>query len=217
VSFDQSFVEGAAQRYLTGLVPLPYRNMELMEREIADEGRPAIGRGTGSILRALVAATGGVRVLEVGTNVGYSALWMASGLARGGRIDTIEIDEPIAARAKRNFANAGQAASIAVHVGPALEVLPRLRGPYDLVFLDAVKAEYPRYLDEALRLTRVGGIVAADNVLWGGRAWDEKAQDDDTRGIREYTRRVMADARLASTLVPSEDGLMVSAVRAPGA
>src|SRR5439155_24394210 len=99
---------------------------------------------------------------------------------------------------------------VQVHEGAALDVLPRLKGPYDLAFLDAVKAEYPRYLDHALPTVRVGGIVAADNLFWQGRVWDAKADDADTRGVREYTRRVLEDERLASALVPSEDGLGVS-------
>src|SRR5439155_7467027 len=105
-----------------------------------------------SVLRALVASAGGGRVLEVGTNFGYSALWMAAGLRADGHLDTIEIDAGTAKRARENFREAGVGARISVHEGAALDVLPTLKGPYDLVFLDAVKSEYPRYLDHALRM-----------------------------------------------------------------
>lgn len=201
---------------MDGLFPVPYKTMEIMEREIAAEHQPAVGRGTGSILRALVAASGGTRVLEVGTNVGYSALWMGAGLADGGHLDTIELDADIATRARHNVANAGLATRITVHQGAALDVLPRLRAPYDLAFLDAAKVEYPAYSQHALRLLRTGGILAADNAFWLGRAWDAAAKDADTEGIREYTRRVTTDPRLVTTLMPSEDGLLVSVVRGAG-
>ncbi|MFA5860204.1 MAG: O-methyltransferase [Candidatus Thermoplasmatota archaeon] len=215
MSHDASFLPEPVRHYVDGLFPVPFKNMDLMEREIAAEGQPAVGRSTGSALRALVAASGGVRVLEVGTNVGYSALWMGAGLPNGGRMDTIELNGDIASRARRNIANAGLATRITVHQGAALDVLPRLQAPYDFIFLDAAKAEYPAYLQHALRLLRSGGIVAADNAFWLGRAWDASAKDADTEGVREYTRRVTTDPKLVTTLVPSEDGLLVSVVMGP--
>jgi predicted O-methyltransferase YrrM len=186
--------------------------MQRIEEAARKEGQPAVGRGTGSILRALVAGAGGGRVLEVGTNLGYSGLWMASALRADGQLDTLELDPGVAKRAREHFAAAGVGARAKVHEGAALELLPKLRGPFDLVFLDAVKAEYPRYLDHALRLVRPGGVVAADNLFWRGEAWDDKARDEDTEGVREYTRRVFSDPRLVTTIVPSEDGLGVSIV-----
>lgn len=213
MSFDESFLPEPVRRYVDGLFPVPFRNMELLEREIADERQPAVGRGTGSALRTLVAASGGIRVLEVGTNVGYSALWMGAGLANGGRMDTIELDKDLAARARRNFSNAGLGTRVTVHEGAALDILPRLQAPYDLVFLDAVKSEYPEYLQHAMRLLRSGGVVAADNALWKGRVWDPAVKDADTEGLREYTRRVTTDPRLLTTLLPSEDGLLASVLR----
>jgi predicted O-methyltransferase YrrM len=214
MSHDQSFLDPKAHAYVEGLFRPPYAVMERMEREIAMEGQPAVGRSTGAVLRALALASGGSRILEVGTNVGYSALWLASELRPHGHLDTIEIDPGIARRARANFDEAKVGGRITVHEGAALDVLPRLQGPYDMVFLDAVKAEYPRYLDHALRALRPGGILAADNAFWLGRAWGKPAQDDaDTRGVQELTRRVTGDPRLAAAMVPSEDGLLVAVLR----
>lgn len=216
VSFDQSFIAPEAERYVQAHAPLPYRVMERLEREAAKEGQPAVGRTTGSALRALVAATPARRVLEVGTNLGYSALWMASALATGGTLDTIEIDPDLAKRAESAFAEAGLAGHARVHLGAALDVLPRLAGPYDLVFLDAVKSEYGAYLDLALPRLAPGGILAADNMFWSGRAWGPDvgdSLDEETRGVRAYMRRVADDARLVTTLLPVEDGLAVSVLR----
>lgn len=212
MSFDESLLPPAAAAYLERTIAPPYAQMERVEREVRAEGQPAVGRQTGSLLRALALARGATRVLEVGTNLGYSGLWLCAGLAPGGAFEGIEIDARLAARAEATLREATAAGLRAtVHVGAALDVLPRLpAASYDLVFLDAVKAEYPRYLDHALRLLRPRGIVAADNMFWSGRAWDERAQDADTRGVREYTRRVFAEPRLASTIVPVEDGLAVS-------
>lgn len=216
MSFDQSFLAPDAADYLARLLPAPEPRavFERIEAEARAEGQPAIGRQTGSLLRTLVAARSARRVLEVGCNLGYSALWMATGLPADGRLETIEYDAELAQRAAGHFRAAGLAERTEVHVGEALKILPRLPdASYDLMFLDAAKFEYPQYLDHALRLLRPGGLLAADNLLWLGQAWDEKAQDDDTKGVREYTRRVFDDARLVTTLVPVEDGLGLSVLR----
>ena len=213
MSFDQSFLHPDAEKYALSLTPLPYPEvMERLEREIQREDQPAVGRLTGSALRMLVAATRAERVLEVGGNVGYSALWLSSGLGPSGTLETIEVKPELARRAEANFQEAGLGGRARVHVGLALDVLPRLEGPFDVVFLDAVKAEYERYLDLALPKLRPGAVVAADNAFWVGRAWG-KARDEDSVGIRAYAKRVAEDPRLASTLLPVEDGLMVSALR----
>ena len=213
MSFDQSFLHPAAEQYVHGLTPLPFPAvMERLEQEIRRQDQPAVGRLTGSVLRVLVAASRAERVLEVGTNVGYSGLWLAGGLGPAGTLDTIEIKPDIARRAEAAFAEAGLGPRARVHVGAALDVLPRLEGPFDVVFLDAVKSEYVRYLDLVLPMLRPGGVVAADNAFWLGRAWG-KSRDEDSVGIRAYAQRVFEDPRLASSLVPVEDGLAVSVLR----
>lgn len=219
MSFDESLLPKEANDYLERTIRPPFAVLERMEKEIRAEGQPAVGRQTGALLRGLALARGTARVLEVGTNVGYSALWLCAGLAPRGRFEGIEIDPGIAARAKANLreaASEGRAIDAHVHVGAALDVLPTLpERSYDLVFLDAVKAEYPQYLDHALRLAKPGAVVAADNMFWRGAVWEPASRghvDADTSGIREYTRRIFSDARLVSTLVPVEDGLGLSIV-----
>lgn len=214
MSARESFTDKQARQYLAGLITLPYSNMARLEKELEAEGQPAIGRETGSALRALLLARQAERALEVGTNLGYSALWLASGLTRTGKLDTIEMDPKIAARAQANLDAAGLKGRASVHVGKALDVLPKLpTRNYDVVFLDAVKAELPQYLDQALRVLRPGGIVVADNMFWHGEAWAGSTADPEVAGIREYTRRVFADNKLATTILPIEDGLGVSVLR----
>lgn len=212
MSFDTSFLPPDAAAYLAAILPAPFPNMARVEKDIQAERRPAVGRQTGSALRALALTCGAKRILEVGTNVGYSGLWLCAGLAPGGRFEGIEIDDDLADRANANLREAlGTRAEIVIHRGAALDVLPRLEaGKYDLIFLDAVKSEYPYYLDHALRLLRPGGVLAADNIFWRGAVWTKSATDDDTVGVREYTRRIFADKRLTSTILPVEDGLSVS-------
>lgn len=210
MSYDESFLPAAVGDYIQRTIPAPYPVMERVEREVEKEGQPAVGRQTGSLLRSLALVRGAERILEVGTNLGYSGLWLCAGLAPRGTFEGIEIDEKLAARAEANLREAIEERAV-VHRGAALDVMQDLpASSYDLVFLDAVKAEYPAYLGEALRLLKTGGIVAADNMLWHGNVWDPKARDADTEGVREYTRRIFAEPRLTSTIVPIEDGLGIS-------
>lgn len=213
MSFDESLLPPEAAAYIERHVAAPFPVIERLEREIRAEGQPAVGRQTGSVLRALALSRRAQRILEIGTNVGYSGLWLAAGLDPRGTFEGIEIDPALAQRARANL-HEGVGKRASVHQGAALDVLPRLAGgTYDLIFLDAVKAEYPSYLDHALRLAKPGAIVAADNMFWSGKAWDAKANDPDTNGVREYTRRIFAQPRLVSTIVPVEDGLAVSILK----
>ena len=185
-------------------------------REAADrEGLPpiSIGAVTGRLLQVLLSAVRAERVLEVGTLGGYSAIWMARALPRSGRLVTIEIDERHADFARRYFTRAGLDDRIVVRVGRALDVLPAFDGErFDVVFLDADKEPLPTYLDWSLRLLRPGGLLIADNALWGGRVLDPTTEDEGTRGIREFNRRLATDERLRGTIIPVGDGLAVAVV-----
>lgn len=177
-----------------------------------------VGPQSGRLLQVLLAAVGAHRVVEVGTLFGYSAVWMARSLPPDpvGHLDTIEINDMHADAAEQHLREAGLSDRVTVHRGSALEVITRLDGPYDAFFMDAVKAEYPAYLDQALRLVRPGGLILADNVHWSGRVADPLVTDADTEGLREYLRRIGSDPQLLSTVVAAGDGLAVSVVRASG-
>ncbi|HZB58797.1 MAG TPA: O-methyltransferase, partial [Actinomycetota bacterium] len=140
--------------------------------------------------------------------------WIARGLVPKGILTTIEADPGHQRLAKETYEEAGVPSRIRAILGRALDVLPRLTdGGYDLAFLDAVKSEYPEYLEHALRLVRPGGVIIADNVLWSGRVADPKVTDPDTEGLRAYARRIAADDRLDSVILTVGDGLAVSRVR----
>ncbi len=204
-----AFLAPDVHAYVSTVIDAHSSVMRRVRDAAAREGRPAVNAQTGQTLRALVAATGGRRVLEVGTNLGYSALWMLGGMPRDGHLDTIEVDSGLAARARDAFAEQGDAERVTVHEGAALDVLPHLGGDYDFVFIDAVKSEYPAYLEIVQKRVRPRGIIAADNAFWQGRVFDPEFDDADTEGVREYTRRVTR-APFITIVLPVGDGLAVS-------
>ena len=152
-------------------------------------GMPPVSADAGAFLRLAAGWVGAQAAVEIGSGAGYSGVWIARGLADKGILTTIEADPGHQRLAKETYEEAGVPSRIRAILGRALDVLPRLTdGGYDLAFLDAVKAEYPEYLEHALRLVRPGGVIIADNVLWSGRVTDPKATDPDTEGLRAYAR-----------------------------
>ena len=188
---------------------------DLLEDLAARGPQIQVGPDEGRLLQLLCRMVGARRVLEVGTLFGYSGIWIARGLPPDGHLDTVEYSPVHADAARGWFARAGLAGSVRLHEGAALEVMARLSGPYDVAFFDARKSEYPAYLDHALRMVRPGGLILADNVLWGGQVADPSVDDEDVRGLREYNRRIAGDPRLQSTIVAVCDGLSVSLVSPP--
>jgi caffeoyl-CoA O-methyltransferase len=154
----------------------------------------------GRFLQFLVWSLRARRVLELGTYSGYSSLSMAGGLPEGGRIDTCELDEEHAAVARRYIERAGLSDRITVHVGPALETVQHLDGPWDFVFIDADKEGYPDYYEAVLPKLSEHGLIAADNTLRGGRVLE-----GDT--VSAFNDRVLNDPRVVSVLLTVRDGI----------
>jgi len=182
-------------------------------RERAQEvGVVAIGPGGGAALRFLASVLEARAVVEIGTGTGVSGLWLLRGMRADGILTTVDVETEHQRLARETFNEAGiptqRARTIA---GAALEVLPRLTdGHYDIVFVDADKAEYAAYLKEALRLLRPGGVVAFDNALWHDRVADPANRDAETLAIRELIREVAADDGLVPVLLPVGDGLLLA-------
>ncbi|MBV7548970.1 class I SAM-dependent methyltransferase [Pseudomonas sp. PDM26] len=166
----------------------------------------------GQFLALLVKLTGARCLLEVGTFTGYSALCMASALPADGSLICCDIPGDYNAIARRYWQEAGLAGRIDLRLAPALETLAELErqgqgGQYDLVFIDADKANYPSYLEHALRLLRVGGLAVFDNTLWSGRVLEDNPESADTRAIQALNRALKNDARVDLSLLPLGDGL----------
>ncbi|WP_084957445.1 O-methyltransferase [Thermoactinospora rubra] len=168
--------------------------------------------GGGAALCFIATAVNARAVVEIGTGCGVSGLWLLRGMRPDGTLTSVDIELEHQRLAKQAFAEAGFSGSrIRLITGRALDVLPRLSdGGYDLVFADAAKQEYADYLSEAIRLLRVGGVVAFDNALWHHRVADPTQRDPDTVAVRELGKLVQADERLRPVLLPVGDGLLAA-------
>ena len=140
----------------------------------------------GKLLQIFVKMLGASRVLEVGTLGGYSTIWMARALGPGGRLTTLEIDAKHAEVAKKNIARAGVSDRVELRLGPAIETLPKLTGPFDLVFIDADKQSTLAYFEHALRLSRPGSLIVVDNVVRKGEVADSASESDMVKGIQRF-------------------------------
>jgi predicted O-methyltransferase YrrM len=171
----------------------------------------------GKLLHLLARTVNAKAILEIGTLGGYSTIWLARALPDGGRLVSVERDPRAAAVARENLARAGCEAE--VREGDAKEVLRTLDGPFDLVFVDADKRSNPVYLDEALRLSRPGTLIVADNVVRGGAVADPATEDPDARGVREFAEALARDDRVDATAIQTvgakgHDGFVVALVTA---
>lgn len=150
-------------------------------------------------------------IMEIGTYTGYSALCLAEGLADGGMLHTIDINEELETMATSYFKKAGKEKQITMHIGNALEIVSTLKGEFDLVFIDADKENYVNYFNLVIDKVRKGGIIIADNVLWSGHVLKRKEEmDEETRALVNYAQTVNADKRVMNILLPVRDGLMLS-------
>ena len=176
-------------------------------REKTTAPQMMVGRLEGRFLGLLVRTLRAKRVLELGTFTGYSSISMALALPSGGRVITCDVDEETTAIARRYAEEAGVADRIDYRLGPALETIDELDGPFDLVFIDADKPNYVNYYEATLPLLAAGGLMVVDNTLWSGRIVDPEDNDDTTRAIRELNDRVFDDPRVENVLLSVRDGM----------
>ncbi len=148
-------------------------------------------------------------VLEIGTYLGYSTICLAEGLAAGGRVVSLDVNEETNAVAQSFIDKTEYADSIQLRLGEAAFLLPHMQGPFDLVFIDADKPNSSNYYRLVFDLVRPGGFIIADNVLWSGRVLDEE-KDENTQALHDFNQMVLADDRVENILLPIRDGLMVA-------
>ncbi|KJK19649.1 class I SAM-dependent methyltransferase [Pseudomonas sp. B21-012] len=177
------------------------------ETQALAEARWQVAPEQGQLLALLVRLIGAERVIEVGTFTGYSALCMAQAMEHG-QLLCCDLEGSYNAVAWRYWQEAGVAERIELRLAPALQTLATLPSArYDLIFIDADKANYPHYLEEALRLLRVGGLVLFDNTLWSGRVLEQNPHSEDTRAIQALNRTLKDDPRVDLSMLPIGDGL----------
>ena len=185
-----------------------------------NHARMLSGAVQGQFMRMLVQMTGAIRILELGTFTGYSAICLASALPEDGHLDTLELNDELEDLILEGFERAGLSEKISLHIGDCKETLRSIRsemGPepapeklYDIVYMDANKREYCEYYELVFDMVRPGGLILADNVLWDGKVCqDPLPQDKQTLGIARFNDLIRDDRRVESVILPLRDGLNV--------
>ncbi len=214
-------VPDAIERYLAELNRAGDPVLDDIARGNATRGLPLVDAEVGALLRVLATSIRASRILEIGTAIGYSGIWLARALPAGGMLVTMEFDEDRAREARANFERAGLSDRVSVVVGDAQLKIAKVSGPFDLIFQDGDKTLYAPLLDRLVALLRPGGLLITDNVLWDGEvvpgfAATPHHEAVETRAIVEYNRRVAAHRDLLTSIVPLRDGVSISVKRSEG-
>ena len=168
-----------------------------------------VGPLEGAFLKMMTQLVQATSVLEIGMFTGYSALCFAEALPTNGTVLTCEVDEEPAALARQYFARSPVGKKIEIRMGPALETMRHLKGPFDLIFIDADKVNYVNYYQRSLDLLAPQGVILIDNVLWDGDVLKQPPPDEKTAAIQELNRTVSSDPRVSAVLVTIRDGVLV--------
>ncbi len=211
-------VPDAIERYLASLNRRSDAVLEDIARQGREEKLPLIDAEVGTLLNVLALACGARRILEIGTAIGYSGIWLARALPEDGTLVTIDVDAGRARRARDNFERAGLSGRVDVRVGDAAELVQSLAGPFDVVYQDGPKDLYIPLLNPLVALLRPGGLLITDNVLWDGEVMpgfikQPRRTDASTRIIAEYNQQLVARRELVTSIVPLRDGVAISVKR----
>jgi len=198
-------VEEYAAEHTTELLDL-FERLAEETREKTTAPQMMVGRIEGGFLAALVGLTGAKRILELGTFTGYSSISMATALPDDGRIITCDVDPDATSIARRYMDESGHGDKIEIRLGPALETIETLDGPFDLVFIDADKPNYQNYYEAVLPKVADDGLLIADNVLWSGRVVEADG-DESTQAIKSFNEHVKNDDRVVSVMLTVRDGM----------
>jgi predicted O-methyltransferase YrrM len=206
------------EHYLAGLNRASDAVLDDIARDGQAKGLPLVDAEVGALLRVLATAIGAVRILEIGTAIGYSGIWLARALPPGGMLLTMELNPERAQVARANFSRAGLEDRAHILVGNADRLLAKVSGPFDLVFQDGDKGLYTPMLDRLVGLIRPGGLLVTDNVLWSGEVVPgfvehPEHNPEDTRAIAEYNERLSSHPLLTTAIVPLRDGVSISVKR----
>ena len=204
-------METPLNKYLREHSSVPCSTLEWIEKQTnirTNYPHMLSGSVQGEFLKMLVELTGSTTILEIGTFTGYSTCCLALGLPENGHIDTLEINDELEDLIRSGWERAGVSSKIELHIGDALNTLKTLSGPYDLVFIDANKREYPEYYELVLPLVRPGGLIVADDVLWDGKVYETSPSgDSQTQKLIKFNNFVVADPRVEVVMLPLRDGI----------
>jgi predicted O-methyltransferase YrrM len=202
-------------RYLTALAAHGDPVLGEMERLGAQRDFPIVGPQVGRLLEVAARSCGARRVLELGSGFGYSAYWFLRAVGREGTVLLTEGSAERAREAEAFLTRGGFAGRFRIEVGDGLKIAAALDGPFDVVFCDVDKHDYPKALPIARHLLRVGGLFITDNMLWDGNVLAPAPEDRTTTGVLDLTRALYAAEDFVTTLVPLRDGLTVAVKVAP--
>lgn len=211
-------VPDAVEHYLSALNHGRDPVLDAVAGDGAARGLPLVDAEVGVLLRVLATSIAAERILEIGTAIGYSGIWLAGALPKHGMLITMEKDAERAALAKANFERAQLSDRVSVVVGDAALKIVKVSGPFDLIFQDGHKPLYNTLLDKLVALLRPGGLLVTDNVLWDGEVvpgFVNPPQRDaaDTRAIADYNERLNTHPQLLTSTVPLRDGVAISVKR----
>lgn len=175
--------------------------------------RMITGHFQGRFLSLLSKILAPKKILEIGTYTGYSALCLAEGLIENGTLETIEVNPELAAIQKKYFDKSDYSTQIKTYIGDALDIIPTLEGPFDLVFIDAEKKQYDAYFEAVIKKSKSGTVILSDNVLWTGKVVEPlDPKDKTTKVLLDYNKKLAEDPRVQTSLLPIRDGLTISRV-----
>lgn len=198
------------EEYLYGMLPARDAVVAEMEQYAKEHDVPIVGPAVARVLYQYAQLIGARRIFEMGSAIGYSTLWLARAAGPEGKVYYTDGDPKNAERARGYFERAGVADRIEIKVGDSLELIQQTEGKFDLIFNDVHKPQYPQVLPLALPRLRRGGLFITDNIFWSGRVGRPVASNDEkTKGILEFNRKLYATPELFTTLIPLRDGLAV--------
>lgn len=200
------------QEYLNSLVPRRDPELAAMERFAARTGFPIIGPVAGYYCYQVARMIGAQSVFEMGSGYGYSTAWFAKAVKEngGGEVHHVVWDDKLSQRAVGHLSRLGLGELVKFHVAEAVERLRQMPGPFDLIFNDIEKQDYPASLPAIKEKLRPGGVLIIDNMLWSGRIFDRGDRTTATQGIREFTKAVTTDPDWVVTLAPLRDGMIIA-------
>jgi len=208
-------VPDLVEQYLSHLNHQSDAVLQQVARAGAERHLPLVDAEVGALLRVIATSIGATRVLEIGTAIGYSSIWLAGALPADGTLMTMELDPDRAREARENIACAGLGDRVVVMIGDARSLIAKVAGPFDLIFQDGDKQLYGPMLDRLVDLLRPRGLLITDNVLWDGEVVPGFVASptrtvEDTRAIAEYNERLNAHPRLRTATVPLRDGVAIA-------
>lgn len=201
--------------FIRNMVKEPHSYIQEVEKVALENNIPLVEKEVGQLLYFFASMQGKSQILELGTAYGYSTLWLGSAvIPQGGTITTIELNEERYKKAMENFNEIGWSDSIIAHLGDAKEILPQLEGPFDLVFMDAAKGQYPEFLEQIWPKIKKGGILICDNVLLNGWVVDLKLPHRRKKTmvyrLRKFLEQITNHSEMVTSVLPLSDGVSIS-------